>query len=280
WLQPFLNLSNNRPPWAFVADALLARHALKSGPQFESSMKMQLFLQTWNVNASSRSTLPTALKNLLNLAKEYRVSFNAIKLDNNLKRRLPVWLHLGANNSQPRAHNSRAAKCLRNNHYVRTIDQLMTLLEYKQLTFDPQKQHYPKRHCCNSCKTIRTIHKCTFPANCFEEAQRILAQFGNKWNPQYSQLDDGLSMQRPRDTNLPRESLPPNAIIYDPSLTTRDDLSKTFRIFTAADYKATDTANRHPTANVRRPTLVAYTDGSCLHNGSQNARAGAGVWYA
>ncbi|KAI0345424.1 hypothetical protein BDW22DRAFT_1471023, partial [Trametopsis cervina] len=93
WLIPFLNLTESRPTWAYVADAILALHARKSGPQYDRKMKIQYFLQTWTVNASAKSNLPSFLKDLLNLAKEYKVSFNSIKLNAEAKRRMPLWLH-------------------------------------------------------------------------------------------------------------------------------------------------------------------------------------------
>ncbi|KAI0339654.1 hypothetical protein BDW22DRAFT_1335904, partial [Trametopsis cervina] len=93
WLQPFLNLSESRPAWAYVADCLLALNAKKSGPQYDNETKLQYFLQNWSVNASANSNLPRPLKALLNLAKEYNVSLSTIKMNPTAKKKMPLWLH-------------------------------------------------------------------------------------------------------------------------------------------------------------------------------------------
>ncbi|KAI0337059.1 hypothetical protein BDW22DRAFT_1340565, partial [Trametopsis cervina] len=93
WLQPLLDFSSGRPAWAFIADALIAQNATTSGPQSDRSSKLQVFLQNWTTNTSSRSSLPYAIRDLLSLAKKNGVTFNAIKIGPELKRKMPLWLH-------------------------------------------------------------------------------------------------------------------------------------------------------------------------------------------
>ncbi|KAI0089039.1 hypothetical protein BDY19DRAFT_889784, partial [Irpex rosettiformis] len=93
WLKQFLDLSEKRPLWAYVADRLIARNALKSGPQYNENMKLNVFMQNWSANTSRKSNLPKPLKTLLNTAKKYNVRFDAIKLSPHLKSVMPIWLH-------------------------------------------------------------------------------------------------------------------------------------------------------------------------------------------
>lgn len=59
-----------------------------------------------------------------------------------------------------------------------------------------------------------------------------------------------------------------------------DNLAHLIRIFTDPSAKCRDPAYRKIRPNTPLdPEVEAWTDGSCLHGGTENARTGSGVWY-
>jgi ribonuclease HI len=71
-------------------------------------------------------------------------------------------------------------------------------------------------------------------------------------------------------------------VAFDPSMTIKTSLAECFRVFVDNE-QADEMAHRlhRPTrgANLDSEHTTVYTDGSCLGNGTSQARCGAGVWY-
>lgn len=67
-------------------------------------------------------------------------------------------------------------------------------------------------------------------------------------------------------------------MVFDPTITTKDDLSECFRVFTDPQRLTRLPAQRlwDPRTNLRHELL---TDGSCTNNGKENACCSAGVWF-
>jgi ribonuclease HI len=63
-------------------------------------------------------------------------------------------------------------------------------------------------------------------------------------------------------------------------VTSNDDLSHNFRVFTDQDAKCADPGYRkHPLVANHAEETTAYTAGFCLEDGYDNAQAGGGVWF-
>lgn len=279
WLKPFLNLSKTRPAWAYAADALIAKAAKASGPSLDEKTKLQFFLQKWEINASPSSPLPKYLRVILNLAKEFNATFSAIKISRKLKKRMPIWLHIGESEEQSTTINKRINKCLRNKHCIRTIEQLSTFVEYGDRTISRIQKHYPKRTCCQYCAKIRELHGCENPKECYETAKATYTSLPAKWTLEREPYRDNLSLTTNRKKANIASKGENEELTFDPSITVKKDLSRCFRIFANPHKKCNDTANRQITKEISRETTIVYTDGSCLNNGSQNSIAGAGIWY-
>ena len=71
------------------------------------------------------------------------------------------------------------------------------------------------------------------------------------------------------------------SIIFDPTITTKNDLTECFCIFTDPT-RTSKTPAQHqvtPGTKIRHPTMKVHTDGACINNGKQNAQSGSGIWF-
>ena len=73
-------------------------------------------------------------------------------------------------------------------------------------------------------------------------------------------------------------------IIFDPSVMLRTSLADGFRIFTdptkLTHIPATQLTNPQRGVTMANEAIVVYTDGSCMNNGKENTKSGAGIWIA
>ncbi|KAJ3873072.1 hypothetical protein F5051DRAFT_338259, partial [Lentinula edodes] len=93
WLQSYLDFSENRATWAYVADALIAHHIPKSEMNIENRDKINIFLQSWRTD---KSKLPTDLQNLLTIAEKYGVRMEGLAFSQDIIRQMPIWLCIEA----------------------------------------------------------------------------------------------------------------------------------------------------------------------------------------
>ena len=94
-----------------------------------------------------------------------------------------------------------------------------------------------------------------------------------------SQRDDLTLTHRRKEKNVRVNLDNGDTVLFNPSVTTRTSLEDCFRVFT--DHPPSN----QPALRLNRPmnpqpTLMLYTDGSCMNNGRQNTRSRAGVWHA
>ncbi|KAF9073029.1 hypothetical protein BDP27DRAFT_1487656, partial [Rhodocollybia butyracea] len=138
-----------------------------------------------------------------------------------------------------------------------------------------QAPHQPTGECdCTDCESLRDQIGCENPHSCMLWAEKLLAPLPEKWDPQ-SELPEDYQL-KPKQDDFP-EGSPWDEI--DVRVTTRGTLAEIFRIF--ADPKCLPTNFlpdlKFTEANEIRAT--AATDGSCIDNGKENARAGAGIFF-
>ncbi|KAI0342568.1 hypothetical protein BDW22DRAFT_1299598, partial [Trametopsis cervina] len=93
WLKSYLDLSDSRPIWAFVADVLITESVMAVDRNTVANARVNPYLQSWHVSTHATSPLPEELKTMLKVARKYDANFTAIKLSDSMKRRLPVWYH-------------------------------------------------------------------------------------------------------------------------------------------------------------------------------------------
>ncbi|KAJ3858590.1 hypothetical protein EV359DRAFT_52058 [Lentinula novae-zelandiae] len=179
---------------------------------------------------------------------------------------MPIWLHSESKEIK-RQHNNNVCRCLRKNHDVKTVGDAEKIAKLTHTT-----RHTNRRNCaCTSCRNIRQNTECTHPNRCYDKAQELLNLLPAKWNP---------NSRLPEDYE-PEELDPAgyrDGKTFDWRITTKGNLANTFRIFTNRE-KNTNLPDTERTQINVGPTIEAYTDGLCIHNGTNDAIAGAGVYF-
>ncbi|KAJ3978958.1 hypothetical protein F5890DRAFT_1422050 [Lentinula detonsa] len=174
WLQSYLDISENRATWTYVADALIAQNIPNKYANLEEHSKINIFLQTWKTQTSK---LPKDLKNMIEVAKKFGTRLEGLAFPKNITREMPVWYHAEVPETS-KSYNQQQNKCLRENHNVRTVGNMEH--EAKKIH---TIRHSRRRNCrCTECATARTLN-CKSPYKCFSRANEIMKTLPPKWNP-------------------------------------------------------------------------------------------------
>ncbi|KAJ3971321.1 hypothetical protein EV361DRAFT_800326, partial [Lentinula raphanica] len=263
WIQSYLNLTNTRAEWAYVADALIAHHVPASDATLDDQSKINIFLQSWRTN---RNHLPKDLQNMIKVAQKHNLSLEGIAFSRETIRAMPIWLH---RESAPlrKLHNGKECRCLRMNHGVKSVGDAEHLAKVTL-----HQNHKRRTNCrCAECKKAREEHQCPAPFRCMSKAMELIRSLPPKWNP-FSTLPEDYepaSLPNPESRNSSN---------FDWKITTSTSLTDAFRIFTDGETH-TDLPNRVWNYDYSEDnTLVAYTDGSCS-NDADGAKAGAGIHF-
>jgi ribonuclease HI len=281
WLKSYLTLGHKRPTWAYIVDILIGESITKDSGAVSSLAQMNVYLQTWRPGLHSGSTLPRNIKAMLKVGRDFNLNFTSLKLSDSLKKKLPAWYHIGINHHfSGRLNNTPTSKCLRERHKVKTIGDLIQNVRRSRDQTETQR-HLDRTNCaCHYCKNDRLSHGCTTPNKCHKMAMQLLEQIQPKWNPNNQSPFDGFTHTQNRQQINVTARRDNKEILFDPSLTSDDDLSHNFRIFAEKNSSCVDPAYRKQRPiNLPEETITVFTDGSCLENGTEEARAGSGVWY-
>ncbi|KAK1216048.1 hypothetical protein PQX77_021325 [Marasmius sp. AFHP31] len=126
---------------------------------------------------------------------------------------------------------------------------------------------------CAGCRTDRTALGCKHPNWCATRAKKLLDLLPEKWDPREIPYEDDEVIEGEKDWTT-----------FEPGTITAKNLGETIRIFDNRDKE--DKSEKIPRfARIDRLRLTrqipqrAATDGSCINNGFDNARAGAGVYF-
>src|ERR1700722_1930418 len=272
WLKSYTRFDSQRPQWASFADELIKKHTIDKYKKVEHDIKVNIFLQSWKVNARM---LPADLREMLKLAKGFHVKMELLQASPALKDEMPIWLHAGADGLMQLMYNSKEAKCLRDNHKLKTVGNVRKLAMKRALL------HRPKRSCkCLRCRELRRIAGCNNPHKCHKMAQTILNTLLPKWNPTFLSPKDGLDLTPRRKQRNAVAEAANKPIIFDPKVT-QLTIPDAVRIFTDPEQHNNMPARRVSPLQNQAPqqVVVVYTDGSCLNNGEENAQAGSGIWF-
>ena len=125
WLKSYLNLGPKRPMWAYVADVLINESKSKASGKIQAPAQTNVYLQSWNPSLHSASKLPKDIIQMMKTGQKFGVSFEALKLSDLVKDRLPAWYHLGVGKHMASLNNQGASRCLRDNHCVKTVGDLV-----------------------------------------------------------------------------------------------------------------------------------------------------------
>ena len=269
WIKQYLNMGPDRPKWAFLRDEIFRMERPKQAkePQ-EIISNWNPFTQDWRPNERS-TKIPKRIQRAMRLAKKHGVELEALEPSNKTKEDMPVWLHRKASREAAKVYKTDGAKCLKSKHRTHYIKQLTETVR------DVPDEHRKTNFCtCGWCQRVSRLG-CTHPNKCLETAMKILDAIAPKWRPRNGHPPE---TQDPEQTTN-RHDAPENEHIVN---TQREptDLKHSIRIFTDREnlLEAT-TLQTTQDETLKNTELIVYTDGSCTDNGTEEARAGSGIWY-
>ncbi|KAJ3963297.1 hypothetical protein EV361DRAFT_813500, partial [Lentinula raphanica] len=263
WLQSYLDLTPDRATWAYVADAIIAHHIPKMYENIDEFSRINIFLQSWNTDLKN---LPEDIKKMIDVAKKNNLRLEGLAFPRSTIRQMPIWLHCKEKKLRS-IHNNKLCKCLRENHKVRTVGDAEDLANQRYTN-----RHTNRRNCrCAACSAIRNTTDCPHPNKCMTKAHDIIKLLPPKWNP-LSRLPEDYE---PVPTE---QSERRTANTFNSRVTTHGDLSDAFRIFTEGE-ACEDLPDTEQDAQTIHQDIEVYTDGSCVHNGTDEASAGAGIHF-
>ncbi|KAJ7580885.1 hypothetical protein C8J56DRAFT_713833, partial [Mycena floridula] len=156
-LKTYLQLGEDRPTWAYVANTLIQKHRnVTDGVKEDSCSNM--FLQKWN---TAPFRLPLVLYNMLSTAKKYGIEFNSTCLSIDTLNKIPIWHHLSGDLEKTQYNNQATDLCLQSVHKVFTTGEAVSITG--RLT---NNEHLPSQLCeCEDC--LEDINQgCKNPHSC------------------------------------------------------------------------------------------------------------------
>ncbi|KAL7280620.1 hypothetical protein ACG7TL_005557 [Trametes sanguinea] len=280
WTKAYLSLQQERPRWAYLADALFAHTADAKSVKVPVDARSNPFLQRWEVSRRAKTGLPCDLQAVIKVAKKYRVELAPTLPDEPLKLAMPLWFHIGDSGKRSSA-NSAAAKCLRNRHAIYTVEDCVRLTSRLQTNRADCTPHRLAQDCeCIPCKSDRETLGCPHPHRCAEAAQRALDRLKDLWRPDDLHPKDGLSLTPTR--KLCNESAVPgeDEVWFDPTITTRLPMLNGFRLLADPAPNGAVVPRRPPKPfAVQDERITLYTDGSSIEARGLGRTAGSGVWF-
>ncbi len=268
WLKSYLDFSDARPTWAFLADDLFASLVTKSCRPKRADLRMNSFLQRWKPRVRG---LPAELAGMMGAARKFGLRVEGLAFSKDIINAMPMWDHLYADRiplgrlTVP----SRLLSCLQDRHALKTVGDFNALAQVLE-----NATHRPRLSCeCTDCTRLKAEAGCLHPHLCSTRAKEILNTLPGKWDPRGRHAEDH---ERANMEVLSRENLADDLVPFDRSITTHGNLGDVFRIFTSEAPVSNERTVNAVTENGTAVTIS--TDGSCLRNGERNAQAGAGVY--
>lgn len=256
WLKRYLTKGTERPIWAKVADAIFAH--LEKRPRDEVRNYFH-FARTGKETGPNK--LPTELKQLLTIARRYKLSLDGISHSPEAAGALPIWKHPRATDTH---HMNMRSKCLRRRHRMETVTDAITIADKRR-----HPNHRRRQQCsCEECEHARSILGCKSPFHCYDEADKLARTIPGKWNPRNLNFPCDFP-----DSQNGREDIKQFTYGLNEGSTT----TSLFRLFTSITLPVNPF---DPEIDLQdtSPTITAATDGSCINNGSDEAQAGAGIY--
>ncbi|THU75953.1 hypothetical protein K435DRAFT_595190, partial [Dendrothele bispora CBS 962.96] len=235
-------------------------------------IRKNIFLQSWKTYTSSSKQRIPELKLLTDVASKYNLRIEGVAFSREILRQMPIWYHNQANPRTRYLNSSDASECLRCQHNILTVGEAEDMA---LILNGRQSQHKPRIDCrCGDCTQIKNHTQCDNPHKCILRARQLLDTLPPKWDPRSELPEDYIRKPAPEDFN-------DQWIPFNNQVTTEGNLSDIFRIFTDKDTAPTNTLPDLKPGNQPQQLnnkITAATDGSCVNNGEDNARAGAGIY--
>jgi exonuclease III len=278
WLKRYTTLGPTRPMWALIADVLIEENIAASN-HIDKEVTINTYLQSWSPMTDNRSKLPPDIRKMLNVGKKYNLNLEGLRIPEKVKKELPAWYHIGAEDNPAGFNRSQAPKCLKYKHCVRTVGDLVKMTN-RLRRINPDDIHQDLDQChCTSCCTDRNAG-CRNPNKCCRAAQDLISRLKPKWRPSHRQNMDDLSLTPRRKKRNADAKNNGTDITFDPAIVQEGDLNAYFRIFTEPNALCQNPALRPiQPANIIRQQTSVYAEGGCGVDDMGNVSAGCGIWY-
>ncbi|KAF8869203.1 hypothetical protein CPB85DRAFT_1241644, partial [Mucidula mucida] len=260
WLKSYLDFGPNHPTWAAAVDAIVAHHMPASEENVDLTQRMIVFLQSWK---ASNTKLPDDIKRMFQTAMKYNVTLDGLALSREILREMPIWYHIKSKGMRGLFNRGVQVKCLKMRHEVRTVGDAEKLA----LLTGGNRHTHRQKCACDPCKEARD-KGCEHPYKCFAKAKDLLNSLPEKWNPLLNKPEDEPERLHDEDEEN---------TLFKRHLTMEGSLGNVFRIF--ADGNECTKTFTPDTTYPEEDEIVAYTDGSAINTGTNNATAGAGIYF-
>ncbi|KAL0956717.1 hypothetical protein HGRIS_002839 [Hohenbuehelia grisea] len=254
WLKEYLKLSPEHATWAYFVDELFALNVPKSDKNVPWETRMNPMLQTWKTHRGNQSETPKYIRELLKTATKHNVRLEGLYFSKEVLQQMPIWYHKEADARIRLLNHSKAAKCLRENHRIKTAGDTEALAEKGNTPY-----HCNRNNCkCQNCKDVRTGSHCRTPNTCYKKAKELLDTLPRKWDPRKATSEKEIEALKAKlTTNIE------GGAIFDPINAVKGNLAGAFRIFTKGKTgKGLPPKAKHLCTD-EDPQLIVATDGSC-----------------
>jgi len=270
WVKQYLNMGPDRPKWAFLMDEIFRMERPKQAKEpHEIIHNWNPFTQDWKPKEKS-AAIPQRIQKAMRLAKKHGVELEALEPSDETKDNMPVWLHRKANREAAKIYKTDGAKCLKTKHRTHYIKQLTEMI--RNVPEDHRKTNFCA---CESCRATSRLG-CTHPNKCLETAKKILEAIAPKWRPQN---DHNQGVNEPEQPPNGQDNQNDEYVVD--TRRERTDLKHSIRIFTDREnMPEATTLQTTQDETLKNTEITIYTDGSCTGNGTEEARAGSGIWFA
>jgi ribonuclease HI len=260
WLKKYLAPVGKKPDWAYLVDDIVFKY-ITPKPIIEERSKIDWILQSWHESESKSNRIPKVIHKMFKVARKFNTGYEARKVDYRQKLKMPVWHNFAVNKNW--LWNKKAAKCLRDNHEVKDVQDLIN-----------EKRGPQTANCENSKR-------------CEAMATNLLYQLPELIDPvRNTPRKDNLDHTPRRKEKNKKANKKKDEVLFNPDVTEKEDPRTAVRIFRTKDnYKVRrigETEITKPAYRDQQRTnekVEVYTDGSCTMNGMENAQCGAGIWF-
>ncbi|KAF5382437.1 hypothetical protein D9615_002719 [Tricholomella constricta] len=276
-LKSYLRLDNDRPRWAKVADELMNRNISTRRRVRDETSIVNPYLQNYKIKTRSTNTsLPESLIKMIRTADKYNASFAPIALSTDLKNSMPMWYHIGVSDDKTLTNNDEWARCQRSNHHITTVGEMEAYVD--EHPAPGERVHKERINCACACCRKSRLNGCLNPDKCKKAGRKSLNTLSNKWNPK---VNHALHIAQAEDPEAaePRENDTDVPVAFNQNYTTGGGLTNGLRIFVNKETKTNVPATQTHDDTEGDQVIEVWTDGSCIANGDEDARAGSGLWY-
>ena len=123
WIKKWLSPNERKPKWTIILDEILKSNVAKA-PMIDLESRISWIKQSWHESEAKDSKISKQIKDILRVARKYNLTLEPLKYSLKTKMEEPLW-HNRLMNEANYQWNKKSARCIRKNHNVETIGDLV-----------------------------------------------------------------------------------------------------------------------------------------------------------